>query len=98
MEGVKIWLSSQVADFFDTGIQKLTPDTSVSIPVVTTLRCSRYSDWVRAGRLKGRSSNPYMVKNFSSPRRPGWFWDPPNLLSNGYRGLLLRGKLARTRS
>jgi hypothetical protein len=25
MEGVKTWLSLQVADFFDTGIQKLTP-------------------------------------------------------------------------
>jgi hypothetical protein len=25
MEGVKTWLSSQVADFFDTGIQKLIP-------------------------------------------------------------------------
>jgi histone-lysine N-methyltransferase SETMAR len=25
MEGVKTWLSSQAADFFDTGIQKLTP-------------------------------------------------------------------------
>jgi hypothetical protein len=25
MEGVKMWLSSQVTDFFDTGIQKLTP-------------------------------------------------------------------------
>jgi polysaccharide deacetylase 2 family uncharacterized protein YibQ len=25
MEGVKTWLSSQAADFFDTGIQKLMP-------------------------------------------------------------------------
>jgi histone-lysine N-methyltransferase SETMAR len=25
MEGIKMWLSSQVADFFDTGIQKLIP-------------------------------------------------------------------------
>jgi hypothetical protein len=25
MEGVKMWLSSMVADFFDTGIQKLIP-------------------------------------------------------------------------
>jgi hypothetical protein len=25
MEGVEMWLSSQVANFFDTGIQKLTP-------------------------------------------------------------------------
>jgi hypothetical protein len=32
MEGVKTWLSSQAADFFDTGIQKLAPryDKSLS--------------------------------------------------------------------
>jgi hypothetical protein len=38
MEGVKTWLSSQAADFFDTVIQNLLPDTSSSIPAVTTLR------------------------------------------------------------
>jgi hypothetical protein len=39
MEGVKMWLSSQAADFFDTGIQTLFPDTTnASIPAVTTLR------------------------------------------------------------
>jgi hypothetical protein len=37
MEGVETWLSSQAADFFDTGIQKLIPDTSASIPAVTAL-------------------------------------------------------------
>jgi hypothetical protein len=25
MEGIKTWLSSQAADFFDTGVQKLIP-------------------------------------------------------------------------
>jgi hypothetical protein len=30
-------------------------------------------------------------KNFCSSRRPDRLWDPPNLLSNGYRGLFLRG-------
>jgi hypothetical protein len=24
---------------------------------------------------------------FSSPPRPDWLWEPPSLLSNGYRGL-----------
>jgi hypothetical protein len=39
MEGVKTWLSSQAADFFDRGIQKLFPDTtSASIQAVTMLR------------------------------------------------------------
>jgi hypothetical protein len=39
MKGVKMWLSSQVADFFDKGVQKnLFPKkTSASILVVTTL-------------------------------------------------------------
>jgi hypothetical protein len=40
-EGVKTWLSSQAADFYDTGIQNLFPDTtSASIPEVTMLRSS----------------------------------------------------------
>jgi hypothetical protein len=41
MEGVRTWLSSQVADFFDSGIQTLFPDTiNASITAVTTLRSS----------------------------------------------------------
>jgi hypothetical protein len=28
---------------------------------------------------------------FYSPRRLDWLWDPPNLLSNGYRGALFPG-------
>jgi hypothetical protein len=35
MEGVKMWLSSIAADFFDTGIQKLPDTTSASIQAVT---------------------------------------------------------------
>jgi transposase len=41
MDGVKLWLSSQAADLFDTDIQTLIPRfDSVSISAVTTLRCS----------------------------------------------------------
>jgi hypothetical protein len=34
---------------------------------------------------------PVRVRFFSSPRHPDRFWGPPSILSNGYRGLLLRG-------
>jgi hypothetical protein len=40
MEGVKTWLSSHTADFFDTAMQKLILDTSASIAAVTTLSSS----------------------------------------------------------
>jgi hypothetical protein len=41
MEGVKPWLSSQVADFYDTGTQKLFPyTTNASVPAVTMSRGS----------------------------------------------------------
>jgi hypothetical protein len=40
MEGVRMWLSSQVADFLDTGIKNLFPDKSATIPAVTMLRSS----------------------------------------------------------
>jgi hypothetical protein len=38
---------------------------------------SRYSDWLRAGRQRGRSSSPGKVKNFLSPHRRDRFWGPP---------------------
>jgi hypothetical protein len=40
MEGVKMWLSSQAEEFFDTSIHHLFPDTIVSILVVNMLNSS----------------------------------------------------------
>jgi hypothetical protein len=41
MKGVKMWLSSEAADFYDTDIQNLFPyTTNASIPAVTALRSS----------------------------------------------------------
>jgi hypothetical protein len=37
---------------------------------------------------------PVEATIFSSPCRPDWFWEPLNLLSNGYRELFLRGSSA----
>jgi hypothetical protein len=48
---------------------------------------SRYSDCLRAGRSRGRSSSPGRVRIFSSPYRPDRLLGPPSLLTNGYRGL-----------
>jgi hypothetical protein len=37
---------------------------------------------------------PVGTRIFSSTRRPDWFWGSPNLLSNGYLGILPGGKVA----
>jgi hypothetical protein len=44
--------------------------------------------------LDGRGVGVRVLKGsriFSSPRCPHWLWGPHNLLTNGYRGLFLRG-------
>jgi hypothetical protein len=52
---------------------------------------SRYSDWLRAWRHRGRSSSPGRVKFLSFPYRPDRLWGPPNLLPNGYKVELSAG-------
>jgi hypothetical protein len=42
-------------------------------------------DWVAGFRV------PVELRIFCSPRRPNRLWSPPNLLSDGYRGLFPRG-------
>jgi hypothetical protein len=46
---------------------------------------NRYSDELRVGwpRFDARKGKTFLF----SPQRPHWFWSPPSLLSNGYRGL-----------
>jgi hypothetical protein len=50
---------------------------------------SRYSDWIQAGRPRGRSSSPARMKNFlfTTPKPA---LGPTQPLSYGYRGLLPR--------
>jgi hypothetical protein len=47
---------------------------------------SRFSDWLQAGRQRGRSSVPVDSRIFSSPR----YQDGSEVLSNGYQELVLR--------
>jgi hypothetical protein len=48
---------------------------------------SRYSDWLRAGRPRDRSSSPGKGKISSSPRRLDQLWGPSSLLPSGYRAV-----------
>jgi transposase len=47
MECVKTWLSSRVANFFDTRIQNLLPDARASVPSLTQTYQTKLSPWCK---------------------------------------------------
>jgi hypothetical protein len=60
----------------------------------------RYINRKRHGSAVGTATGhgvrvPIGSRNFAFPYRPDRFWDPPNLLSSGYRGFFPGSKVAR---
>jgi hypothetical protein len=64
------------------------PDTGIPLPFKEPEWPSRYSDWLRAGRQRGRSSKPGRAKNFLfctsfilvlGPTQPAIKWVPEAL-------------------
>jgi hypothetical protein len=47
IEGAKMWLSSQAADFFDTGLQILFPETTCALILTVTMLRSSLSMYIR---------------------------------------------------
>jgi hypothetical protein len=82
-------LHGLILGFLDRGyyflsLHRIRQDVSVSSADTGIIQRSRYSDWLRVGRHRGRSSNPGRIKNFL-------ICGPPNLLCNEYRGALSAG-------
>jgi hypothetical protein len=81
---------------FSRNVGKLLSDFRSSCPKINCSSnepgyLSRYSDWLRAGRPRGRSLSPGRGNIFSSPRRPYRFWGPTSLIFNGCQGIFLWG-------
>jgi hypothetical protein len=55
---------------------------------------SRYSDWLRAGWPRGRSSSPGRVKNFLFSKSSRLFLESTQPPNHGYRGSFPGGKEA----
>jgi hypothetical protein len=69
-------------------------DKIMSVILYSGLR-SRYSDWLRAGRPRGRSSSPGCSKNFLFSRRPDRLWVHPAFCPMCTGGSFPGGKVAR---
>jgi hypothetical protein len=62
--------------------------------ITLTLITENYNRNIKMHHTEGRKVGfrvPVRVRLFSSPRHLEWFWGPPRLLCNGYRGLFFSG-------
>jgi hypothetical protein len=78
-EGRTLHLHGTLRDNF--GDKRHTASNVFALVSIIGAQSSRYSDWLQAGRPRGRSSSPDGENIFSSPLRPDRVWRPPSLLS-----------------
>jgi hypothetical protein len=69
-------------------------EISLTPPQDTKKKVLLYSDGLRAGRSRGRSSSPDRGRFFSFPRRRDRFWAHPASYPMGTGGFFARSKAA----